>query len=216
MLCRSLRPVAAALACLLAALGCDNGAGPGDKATLALFADVSGTAVATVVVDVTAPDIPAPLVFNIPVANGVASGSITVPSGSARSIGMRAYDAAGVETHSGSTVVNIQPGTDPTVTIVLQPLTGDLPISVTLGSITIAVSPPVLTLTVGGATGQLRATITDWNGGPLSGSVQWATHDPGIATVDNNGVVTAAGIGTTTVVATFQGAAGRATITVTP
>jgi hypothetical protein len=212
---RSLGAVVATALSLLAVVACDTATGPSGKAKLVLFADVSGTAVATVVVDVTAPDIPAPLVFNIPVANGIASDSIVVPAGSHRTIAMRAYDAAGVETHSGSVTVNIQPGTDPAITIIMQPLTGDVPISVMLGSMTVVVTPSVLTLKVG-ATGPLSASVTDWNGVPVPGGVRWATHDPGIATVDTSGVVTAAGAGTTSVVATSQGAAGRATITVTP
>ena len=62
-------------------------------------ADVSGTAVATVVVEVTAPDIPAPLVFNFIVTDGIASGTITIPAGTGRTITIRAFDAGGVETH---------------------------------------------------------------------------------------------------------------------
>jgi len=192
-----------------------NGVGPMKDAALVLVADVSTTSVATVVVDVTAADIPTTLVFNITVVNGVAAGTIVVPAGSQRTVAMRAYDAAGVETHSGSVTLNVQPGTNPTITINLQPLTGDVPISVTLGSITVSVTPTTLTRAVAD-TSRLKASITDWNGLAVSGAVRWATHDPGIATVDDGGLVTAVHAGSTTVVATFQGAAGRATITVTP
>ena len=93
-------------------------------ATLVIRADLSGTAVATVVVEVTAPDIPSQL-FNIPIVNHVASGTIALRAGSGRTITMRAYDAGGVETHRGSATIDIQPGTNPTISIVLQPLTGD-------------------------------------------------------------------------------------------
>src|SRR5438093_7101736 len=61
--------------------------------TLLVRADVAGTAVATVVVDVTAPDIPATLVFNVPVAQGAALGDITVPGGSYRAMPHRALRA---------------------------------------------------------------------------------------------------------------------------
>src|ERR1700757_2871690 len=115
--------VGAALAVLLTA-GCDpNSTGPGGDARLVLFANLSGTSVTTVVVNVNAPDIPAPLVFNIAVVNGIASDTIAVPAGSHRSIDLRAYDGNGVETHSGSTLLDIQPGTNATITIVMQPLT---------------------------------------------------------------------------------------------
>src|SRR6266704_4518180 len=111
-----------------------NPVGPPGEATIAISVNLSGTMVATVVADVTAPDIPTMLVFNIPIVNGIATRAITVPAGSNRTITLRAYDAGGVETHSGSVTVTIQPGTNPTMSVVLTPLTGDLPITVTLGS----------------------------------------------------------------------------------
>jgi hypothetical protein len=166
-----------------------------------------------VVVNVTASDISAPLVFNIAVVNGIATDTIAIPAGSNRTIAMQAYDAKGVETHSGSTVVDIQPGTNPTITVVMQPLTGDLPITVSLGSQTVVVSPSALQLPAAD-TARLTAAITDWTGHPVSGSVRWATSDPSVATVDASGLVTAVRSGSTTVVATFQGAGGHATVTV--
>jgi hypothetical protein len=212
-----LRSASIALACLVAWVSCNpNGVGPtGGQATLIVRADVSGTAVATVVVGVTAPDIPAALVFNIAVVNGVALGTITVPAGSNRTITMRAFDAGGVETHSGSITMNVQPGSDPTLSIVLQPLTGDVPINATLGSILVAVAPSTASRVIGD-TVRLTASMTDWNGNPAVGTVSWATNNPGVALVDTSGLVKAFGAGTTTVSATFQGAAGHATITVTP
>lgn len=211
-----LRAGFATLACVGVVLSCQKDvAAPSGDAKLVLYADVSGTAVASVVVDVTAPDIPTPLVFNIHVVNGVAMDTIAVPAGSNRTIAMRAYDGGGVETHSGSTSLNVAPGANATVTITLQPLIGDLPITVTLGSRTITVTPNAFALAVGDTT-RLSAAITDWNGSPVSGTIRWATHDPGIATVDDAGLVTAVHAGSTTVTATFSGAAGRATITVTP
>ncbi|HLZ44601.1 MAG TPA: Ig-like domain-containing protein [Gemmatimonadales bacterium] len=203
----------AALAVLLTTAACDGTVGPNSDAKLILFANLAGTSVSTVVVNVTASDISAPLVFNIAVINGIATDTIAIPAGSNRTIAMQAYDANGVETHSGSTVVDIQPGTNPTITIVMQPLTGDLPITVSLGSQTVAVSPSALQLPAAD-TARLTAAITDWNGHPVSGSVRWATSDPSVATVDASGLVTAVRSGSTTVVATFQGAGGHATVTV--
>jgi uncharacterized protein YjdB len=203
----------AALAVLLTTAACDSTVGPNSEAKLILFANLAGTSVSTVVVNVTASDISAPLVFNIAVVNGIATDTIAIPAGSNRTIAMQAYDANGVETHSGSTVVDIQPGTNPTITIVMQPLTGDLPITVSLGSQTVAVSPSALQLPAAD-TARLTAAITDWNGHPVSGSVRWATSDPSVATVDASGLVTAVRSGSTTVVATFQGAGGHATVTV--
>ena len=205
----------ATLACLLlTASACDKSAvDPQGDARLVLFANLAGTSVRTVVVNVSAPDIPTALVFNIAVVNGIATDTIAIPAGSHRTIGMQAYDAAGVETHSGSVVVDIQPGTNATITVVLQPLTGNLPITVSLGSQTVTVTPSALLLAARD-TSRLSGSITDWNGHAVVGSVRWATSDPSVATFDSSGLVTGVRAGSTIVVATFQGAGGHATVTV--
>jgi trimeric autotransporter adhesin len=209
----------AALALSLCAASCKSGTGPwgNGEVKLVVTAVVSGATVATVVIDVTAPDIPTPLVFNIPVSSGVASGTITVPAGSNRTVAMRAFDAGGVETHSGSVTINVQPGTNPTIVIKLTPLTGNVPITVTLGSVKVSVTPATNTLSLAGtAQVQLTATIVDAQGNPATGTVSWATDNPGVATVSTTGLVTAVGVGQTNVLATFQGAAGSAAVTATP
>src|SRR2546427_2552760 len=78
--------VALASLLLLAACSGDAVAPAGGEATLLIRADVSGTSVATVVVDISAPDLPTTVVFNVPVAAGVASGTLTIPAGSDRTI----------------------------------------------------------------------------------------------------------------------------------
>ncbi len=84
------------LAAVLVLVACDGAVQPDQgHGTLILRADVSGTAVATLVAEVSAPDIPTALTFNIPIAAGVASGTITVPAGSTRTVTLRAYDAGG-------------------------------------------------------------------------------------------------------------------------
>ncbi len=209
---------ALAIASLGAVLACTDTASPkqtGTSATLSVSADVSGTGIATVVVDVTAADIPTMLVFDIPITNGVASGTFTIPAGSARTIVLRAYDAGGVETHTGTVTTNIQAGTNPSLSVVLTPLTGDLPITATLGNYVVTVTPSSPGLSVNG-TVQLTANIKDSNGNPVTGVVTWATHDPGVATVNSAGLVTATGAGTTTISAVYQGVSGAATVTVTP
>ena len=200
-------------------LSCDGGSTGlrQGEATLSVTANLSGTMVATLVADVTAPDIPTMLTFNIPIANGSASGTITVPAGSNRTIALRAYDAGGVQTHNGSVTVTILPGTNPSVPILLTPLTGDLPINVTLGSVTVTVSPSSATLSLSPVgTVQLSATILDADGHTTTGVIAWATRHPGIATVSATGLVTATGVGTTTISAVNRGVTGTATITVNP
>src|SRR2546425_2396316 len=155
--------VAVASLLLLAACSGDAVAPGGGEATLFIRADVSGTSVATVVVDVSAPDLPTTVVFNVPVAAGVASGALTIPAGSDRTIVMRAFDAGGVQTHTGSVTLNVQAGPNPTILLVLTPLTANRPIHVTLGSLAVTLSPPAPTLAVA-QTLPLHVSITDWNG----------------------------------------------------
>lgn len=218
-----------ALATLLAFASCNPAAGPsGDgQAHLAVRADVTGTAVATVVVEVSAADIPSSLVFNFIVADGVASGSIMIPAGTGRRITIRAFDAGGVQTHEGATTVNVQSGLNPTIAVALTPLTGQVPIEATLGSVTITLTADGSTnlLLAGNHIVNLTAEVVDAQGGhPSNPAILWATHDPGIASVSAptppassvTAVVTGVGVGTTTIYATFQGAVGSAAITVGP
>ncbi len=188
------------------------------EATFFVVADVSAALIATVVVEVTAPDITTPLVFNIPIVGPTASGTITVPDGLQRTIAMRAFDVAGIETHSGSVTIDVVAGPNPTVALTLEPATGDVEITVTLGTITVTVLPATHTFVVGGATTvDLTATIT---GGPAGAQVTWATLDAAVATVvvfdavNNIGRVTAVAPGTATIVATVAGVGAGATIVV--
>jgi len=201
---------------LAAVVACEHGGGVGPPAesTLIVTADLTGTAVATVVVEVTAPDIPSQW-FNIPIVDNVASGTIILRAGSGRTITMRAYDAGGVETHRGSATISIQPGTNPTIPIVLMPLTGEVPIHATLGSFSVTVMPSATGVAVG-ATVPLTAVVKDWNGNPTPATVAWATYDPSIASVDASGLVSGMSAGITTIAATARGATGTATITVGP
>jgi len=218
------KQIAAALVWLIVFGSCQprEPVGPDGHAvqtTLFLRADLTGTQVATVVVQVTAPDIATPVVFNIPIANGVAAGSITVLAGSQRTISLRAYDAGGVETHSGSVTLNIHAGTNTAISIVLVPHAGDVPITVTLGSFKVSVAPSPVFLPPGDVT-TLAATVVDGDGNPVAAEVAWASLSSSVATVISTGPqtgrVTAAGVGQTTVVAVYGGAGGAAPITVAP
>src|SRR5439155_25444692 len=136
------------------------------------------------------PGITPPLAFNIPVPDRTAAGTIRLPAGSGLVITMLAYDAGGVETHSGSVTVDIQPGVNPTITLVLMPLTGDVPITATLGSFSVSVTPALDTLSIGD-TVTLTATLLDGSGNPVTGQVVWATLAPGVVGVVSTGAATA-------------------------
>jgi glucose/arabinose dehydrogenase len=180
------------------------------------FASAAVT-VATITVQVTAPDMTTPLLFNIPIVNGVATGTVTISAGANRTITMRAFDTGGVQTHEGSITVNIQQGANPPIAIVLTPLAGSVPITVTLGTVTVTISPAADTLTVGDTT-TLTARVALSDGTPVTGLVSWATFGPGVATVvstgDNTGRVTAIGSGPTSIVAVFAATAGSAPVVV--
>ena len=80
---------------------------------------------------------------------------------------------------------------------------------------TVAVSPGAAELTTVGATIQLGVEVRDQNGQSMAGAaVTWASDDASVATVDNAGLVTAAGNGTVTITATSGSASGNATVTV--
>jgi hypothetical protein len=202
---------------LLAACGGSTEPPKQEMAQLGVSANVAGTAVATMVVRVSATDINPPLLFNIEIVNGQAAGSIAIPAGSNRRLQLEAFDANSVKTHEGETMVaTVRPGTanDP-VTITLNPIPGHQPITVTFGRVTVTLSG-VTTVAVGRTT-QLTATVRDAEGRTLTlpaGDIRWATDNPGVATVDGTGLVTGVARGTATVMATYRGAGGEATITV--
>ena len=76
---------------------------------------------------------------------------------------------------------------------------------------TVSVSPASSTLLVG-ATVQLSATTRDANNNVLTGRVvTWASANPGIASVNSTGLVSAVGAGSTTITATSETKTGTAT-----
>lgn len=222
MLHRVWSRVAVAAACVFAAGSClprdvTEPQRSGPAVSLVVRVDAAATAATTVVVEVTGPGIGTPLVFNIAVVDGVATGTITLPAGSGRVITLRAFDAGGVETHRGTVTVAIREGANPAIDIVLIPLSGDTPINGTLGSFVVTIAPTADTLPIGG-TATLTATIVDALDNAVLQPVTWAVLDPAVATVastgDRTAQVTAVGPGTTVVVASFGGSAGSATILV--
>ena len=197
-------------------LGCSHEATApksANEAVLVLNANLNGTAVASVVVEVTGPGIPDTLVFNLTVANGQASGTLRVPAGSARVITVHAFDAQGIETHRGSTTIDVQPGTNNAVTVVLTSLVGSQPIVVTVGALIITVKPDSSSLNVGD-TLRLHAVVTDSLGDTVNVPVSWASTNPGIVSVDTLGLASGKNAGSIRAVAVYGSAAGTALIVV--
>ena len=80
----------------------------------------------------------------------------------------------------------------------------------------VIVSPANLEL-ITGQSGNLSVEIRDATGKPLSGrAVAWASSDQAVATVSQQGVVTAVAAGTATVNATSEGKSGSAQVAVSP
>ncbi|MDH3455963.1 MAG: PQQ-dependent sugar dehydrogenase [Gemmatimonadota bacterium] len=184
---------------------------------MAVSASVGALNVASVVVQVSGSGIADTLVFQLAVANGVASGSITVPTGIQRTITVRAFDGGGIETHMGSITIDVVVGDNPPVAITLTSLSGSVPIVVTIGETRVMVEPALDSLTVGDTT-VLAATVIDQIGDTLDVAVTWASLDPAVVTVLSIGprVARATGVGSgqTVIVAAYGGAAGGTVVVV--
>lgn len=205
---RKLMGSRAALLGLLLLAGCEAGTfiAPGEDGrspSLQVYADVSSTLVTALSVEVAAADIDPMLVFNIPVSDGVAAGTVKVPSGSDRQFTLRAHDSGGVETHRGNTTATVLEGSNPPLHVTLAPLQGEQEIAATLGSIIVVVSPAEAGIAVGDSL-QLSATVIDSVGESIpSATVLWATLEPSVASVDSRGMVFGVAPGDATIVATY-------------
>ena len=96
-----------------------------------------------------------------------------------------------------------------TATSASFPVTGAV-----VASITVTLSSSSINV---GATEQssAMATYTDNSTVDVSASVTWASSSPGVATINSNGLASAAGTGSTTISAALNGLTGNAALTVT-
>ena len=79
----------------------------------------------------------------------------------------------------------------------------------------VAVTPDTVAMTALGQTAQLTAQVRDQAGRVMEGvPASWSSADTTVAAVDSAGLLTAAGIGTTTITATAGEASGKAVVTV--
>jgi uncharacterized protein YjdB len=104
-----------------------------------------------------------------------------------------------------------------TITAASGAATGTSTVTVTAAPVqSVSVSPTTLSL-VQGQTGTLSATVVDATGATLSNpSVAWSSRNPAVASVDAiTGVVTAVGVGSTTIDASSGGKTGSSSVTVT-
>ena len=208
------------LAGLLAA--CADPAGPRrgvEAAPVQLSFAIAGTDIQGLSVQVSGPGIQVPIVANVAVPANAASASATieVPVGAQRTFTARGFDAAGIETHEGMATAAVRGENNPPVVVRMYPKTGSVPVTITPGSYAILIAPAAPSALAIGGTVQLTAAVADADGKAVGGAtVQWASLNPMAASVDATGLVTALVQGTTTVVATYKGAAASVEITVNP
>jgi hypothetical protein len=188
---------------------------PPGSGRLSVVAQFELNTATNLVIEVSAPDIPQTLVFNLEIVNGTASGSVTIPAGSNRLIVVRAFDGK-TETHRGSRSVTIVEGVNAPLSLTLLPLAGTVPVTVSFGVAVVSVTPLTWSLPVD-STVAFAATVMDATGAmEASPIVRWASTDTRKLTIDSTGLATARDTGTVMVVAVSGGAAARSTVTITP
>ena len=125
-----------------------------------------------------------------------------------------ASDNAPVATVDGSGLVTAAGNGTATITATAGSVSGSATVSVAQRVSAVAVSPATDTL-VTGDTLRLGAEATDANGHAVAeAEFSWASSDTSVAVVDDAGLVTAAGVGETTITATSGDASGDAVVTV--
>lgn len=183
-------------------------------ATLRVYADLAGQAVTGLSIEVAAVDIDPPVVYNIPIADGAASGTVRVLAGSDRRFTLRAFDAAGIETHRGVDTVDVVAGENPPLEVTMEPLHGEQEISATIGSYAVIVSPAADTVFVGDSI-WLEVSVVDSVGVAINDATPyWATRAPELASVNATGLVHGLAPGTADIVATYGSVAGGSRILV--
>ena len=104
-----------------------------------------------------------------------------------------------------------------TATITARSGSASSPAAVTVmqSAYSIVIEPGIATLTAAGETVGLAAAVLDRNEQPVAGvSVSWTSSDPDVATVDDEGLVTALGSGTARITASYNGISATARIEV--
>lgn len=188
---------------------------PPGSGRLSVVAQFELNTATNLVIEVSAADIPQPLVFNLDIVNGTATGSVTIPAGANRLIVVRAFDGR-TETHRGTRTVTIVEGVNAPLSMQLLPLAGTVPVTVSFGVAVVSVTPLTWSLPVD-STVAFAATVMDATGAmQASPIVRWASTDTRKMTIDSTGRATARDTGTVMIVAVSGGAAARSTVTITP
>ena len=170
--------------------------------------------VATVVVTVTGARIDPALVFNFPVVNDTARGTMVIPAGTNRTVLAQGFDSLGVELLRGQRIVSVSTGTNAAVVIVMAPLTGSVPVTAVIGNVTLSLSAAAPSVRAGG-TLALTAEVRDETNAVVSVPVLFAVSRPPAAYIRADGVLTALDTGSVTVTATAFGRSASTLVTIT-
>lgn len=205
---RQWRALLAALAMGVGAEACTgDGPLPSTAQSTLSMRFLTPATVRSVVVEVTGPGISPAVVLNVSVGpDTVATGSLTLPSGSARRFVVTAVDTAGVETHRADTTITLQPGTNPSLMMRLEPLASSMGITVTFGGIRLVV-PDTSTRVLGiGDSTVIQAYAIRANGDTVPrDSLLWGSSNPAVATAE--AVVIGRRLGAATLSVSHRGAA---------
>ena len=191
---------------------------PGSSVITATSEGKTGTATVTVSAVPVASVVVAPTTLPLQVGG---TGTLTA---TARDAGNNALAGRTITWTSGTpgvatvapngTVTAVAPGTS-VITATSEGKSGTATVTVSaipVASVTVA--PTSASLTLGG-TQQITATARDAQGNALTGrTITWQSGSTAIATVTQAGLITAAGVGSTTVTATSEGRVGTVTVTV--
>jgi hypothetical protein len=174
-----------------------------------------GTPISTLVVEITADDINRRLVYNLQVVDGVASGTVDVPAGEARTFTVTAFDDQHNVTHEGSATADVSPGNNPPLRVKLKPIAGEVEVIATFGEYTVLVTPASATIDAAISDQlQLEVAVIDPDDEAVPDpQVLWATTHPSLATVTASGLVTGLANGEVTIVAAYDGVAGLSEVT---
>lgn len=213
---RRLLAIGAIVVAALAA--CDDLQGPSADPTPVplpfLVAFESHANVAEVVVTVTGARIDPALVFNFPVVNDTARGTVTLPVGTARTLVAQAFDASGIQVLRGERTFDVAAGTNAAVVVVMTALTGSVPVTAVIGNVTLTLTPAASSVRAG-STVALTAEVRDALGAVVSTPVRYAVSRPPAARVGSDGLLLALDTGSVTVTATAFGRAASTTLTLT-
>jgi hypothetical protein len=164
---------------------------------------------------VTAPDLEDDVHAQLSLRDGRATATVDIAPGNGRTITVRAFDAAGVQTHRGSTTEDFPAGQDGEASVTLDGLQGDQPIEVRVGTRLLRIDPATATLRTG-QTIRLAAYLDTATGEVKDpAGLTWGSANPAIATVAADGTVTARYPGSVRIVANYEGVAAEAVLTVT-